>query len=151
MGAIGQEESSEEILAPISDVFAVITDINLAHSWGQTDVGVMNFPQEARLHIGQIVEIKPKGMPGGYQVKVRVIHHDGFLELDIIEGPMFGTMRFIVEARPYGTLLKAHLDYRIERIGFSLKWKFSERKKYHSMMSRILTNIKDFSEMRAKQ
>jgi len=41
MGAIGMEENLEEVLAPVSDVFSVLTDINLAHSWGQTSVGSM--------------------------------------------------------------------------------------------------------------
>ncbi|MFO8050901.1 MAG: hypothetical protein R6V01_04300 [Thermoplasmatota archaeon] len=141
----------EEVLAPVSDVFSVLTDINLAHSWGQTEKGVMEFPQEARMRIGQIIDVRPKGMKEECKMKLKVIHYDGFIEMDVVEGPLFGTLRFTVETRPYGTLLKAHLDYRIERMGFNLKWKMSEKKKYHQLMSGILSNIKDFSEMRTRQ
>lgn len=149
MGAIGQEESLEEVMAPVSNVYSVLTDINLAHSWGQTDNGVMLFPQEPRMRIGQVIDVRPKGMNEPCKMKVKVMHFEGFLELDIVEGPIFGTLKFSVEPRPYGTLLLSHLDYRIERIGFNLKWKFSEKKKYHTMMSSILSNMKDFAEMRS--
>ncbi|MBN1540098.1 MAG: hypothetical protein JW939_08135 [Candidatus Thermoplasmatota archaeon] len=149
MGAIGKEENLEEVLAPVSDVFSVLTDINLAHSWGQTPIGSMRFPQDVRMKIGQTVILSPKGMKEECQFKIKVIHFEGFIEMDVIEGPLFGTLRFNVEPRPYGTLLSAVLDYRIERMGFNLKWKVSERKKYHSMMSSILSNVKNFSEMKA--
>lgn len=149
MGVIGKEENLEEVLAPVSDVFSVLTDINLAHSWGQTVMGSMSFPQDVRMRIGQTVDFSPKGMKEICQFKIKVIHFEGFIELDVVEGPLFGTLRFNVEPRPYGTLLSAVLDYRIERMGFGFKWKVSERKKYHSMMSAILSNVKNFSEMKA--
>ena len=151
MGAIGMEENLEEVLAPVSDVFSVLTDINLAHSWGQTSVGSMTFPQEPRMRIGQVIQVRPQGMKEDCHVKIKVIHYDGWVEMDVVEGPLFGTLKFIVESRPYGTLLTAQFDYRIERMGFNLKWKLSEKKKYHTMMSAILTNIKNFAEMKSGQ
>ncbi|MGA1872208.1 MAG: hypothetical protein ACMUHY_00925 [Thermoplasmatota archaeon] len=151
MGAIGKEENLEEVLAPVSDVFSVLTDINLAHSWGQTTLGSMTFPAEPRMKIGQVIRVNPKGMKDECQVKIKVIHYDGWVEMDVVEGPLFGTLKFIVEPRPYGTLLSAIFDYRIERMGFNMKWKFTEKKKYHSMMSAILLNIKGFAEMKANQ
>ncbi|MGA1793790.1 MAG: hypothetical protein ACMUHM_07560 [Thermoplasmatota archaeon] len=151
MGAIGMEENLEEVLAPVSDVFSVLTDINLAHSWGQTSVGSMTFPQEPRMRIGQVIQVCPQGMKEDCHVKIKVIHHDGWVEMDVVEGPLFGTLKFIVDPRPYGTLLTAQFDYRIERMGFNLKWKLSEKKKYHTMMSAILTNIKNFAEMKSGQ
>ncbi|MBN1389957.1 MAG: hypothetical protein JXA22_04875 [Candidatus Thermoplasmatota archaeon] len=148
MGTIGKEENLEEVLAPVSNVFSVLTDINLAHSWGQTNFGSLSFPQEPRMRIGQTIGLSPKGMKEECQFKIKVIHFDGFLEMDVIEGPLFGTLRFNVEPRPYGTMLSSLLDYRIERMGFDLRWKFSEKKKYHSMMSAVLANVKNFSEMK---
>ena len=151
MGTIGKEENLEEVLAPVSDVFSVLTDINLAHSWGQTSKGTLTYPQETRVRIGQLIDVRPEGMKEECKVKIKVIHFDGWVEMEIVEGPLFGTLKFIVEPRPYGTLLSAILEYRIERIGFNLKWKMSEKKKYHAMMSLILGNVKNFAEMKSSQ
>ncbi|MFW3146891.1 MAG: hypothetical protein ACMUIE_08790 [Thermoplasmatota archaeon] len=151
MGSIGKEENLEEVLAPLPDVYSVLTDLNLAHSWGQTSKGVMDFPQDTRMRIGQVVDLKPQGMKEPCKVKIKTIHFNGFLEMDIIEGPLFGSLTVRVDERPYGTLLTSHLDYRIERIGFNIKWKMSEKKKYHAMMNEVLSNIKDFAEMKARQ
>jgi hypothetical protein len=151
MGAIGKEENLEEVLAPVTDVFSVLTDINLAHSWGRTSNGTMIFPQESRMKIGNIVDLHPLGMKEKCQLKIKVIHYDGWVEMDVVEGPLFGTLKFLVEPRPYGTLLSVVFDYRIERMGFNMKWKFSERKKYHNMMNEVLTNVKNFAEMKSNQ
>lgn len=151
MGAIGKEENLEEVLAPVSDVFSVLIDINLAHSWGRTNLGSMTFPQESRMAIGNVIDLHPDGMKEQCKLKIKVIHYDGWVEMDVVDGPLFGTLKFIVEPRPYGTLLSAVFDYRIERMGFNLKWKMSERKKYHAMMNEVLVNIKNFAEMKASQ
>jgi hypothetical protein len=151
MGAIGKEENLEEVLAPVPDVFSVLIDINLAHSWGKTNLGSMTFPQDTRMAIGNIIDLHPDGMKEQCKLKIKVIHYDGWVEMDVVEGPLFGTLKFIVEPRPYGTLLSAVFDYRIERMGFNLKWKLNERKKYHAMMNEVLVNIKNFAEMKANQ
>ncbi len=151
MGTVGQEENLEEVLAPVSDVFSVLTDINLAHSWGQTNNGSMVFPQDTRMKIGQVIDLKPLGMKEECRVKIKVIHYDGWVEMEVVDGPIFGTLKFLVEPRPYGTLLTVQFDYRIERMGFNLKWKLTEKKKYHSMMNSVLTNVKNFAEMKANQ
>jgi len=151
MGTIGQEENLEEVMAPVSDVFSVLTDINLAHSWGKTSLGSMTFPQDSRMKIGHLVDVHPNGMKDQCKMKIRVIHYDGWVEMDVVEGPLFGTLKFMVEQRPYGTLLSVIFDYRIERMGFNLKWKLSEHKKYHAMMNAILKNVKNFAEMKNTQ
>lgn len=151
MAAIGKEENLEEIMAPVSDVFSILTDINLAHSWGKTNMGSMIFPQEPRMAIGNIIDIHPDGMKEQCKMKIKIIHYDGWVEMDVVEGPLFGTLKFLVEPRPYGTLLSVVFDYRIERMGFNLKWKLSEKKKYHAMMNSVLVNIKNFAEMKYSQ
>ncbi len=151
MGSIGKEENLEEVLAPITDVYSVLIDINLAHAWGKTSKGNMIFPPEQRMAIGNVIEMHPEGMKEQCKLKIKVIHYDGWVEMDVVEGPLFGTLKFIVEPRPYGTLLSAVFDYRIERIGFNLKWKLTEKKKYHSMMTEVLVNVKNFAEMKANQ
>jgi len=151
MGSIGKEENLEEVLAPITDVYSVLIDINLAHAWGKTSKGNMILPPEQRTAIGNVIEMHPEGMKEQCKLKIKVIHYDGWVEMDVVEGPLFGTLKFVVEPRPYGTLLSAVFDYRIERIGFNLKWKLTEKKKYHSMMTEVLVNVKNFAEMKANQ
>ncbi len=151
MGATGVEEHLEEIEAGQDEVFSVITDLELALSWGQTSAGAIQFPPERQLKLGQIVEIKPKGSNYPCKLKVKVIRYGQLVDLDIIEGPFFGNMSITLEPRPYGTLLTTKLDYRIERIGFRLKWSMSERKKFGKLMEEVLAHIKSYSEARTKQ
>lgn len=146
MGAIGKEENIEEVLAPIGDVFSIMTDTTLAQTWGITHNGALVFPNEGRMRLGQIVDVRPKGMKEPLKVKVKLIHQGEFVEMEIVEGPMFGVLKFALENRPYGTLLTSVLDYRIESIGFNLKWKLTERKRYREMMGSILSNIKVMTE-----
>lgn len=151
MGKSAVEENLEEIETAPSNVFSVLTDINLASAWGKTENGHMDFPQAQNLRLGQVINIRPKGMKEPFAVKVRLIRHDQLIQLDVIDGPFFGNMEITVEERPYGTLLRSNLNYRIERPGFNLKWKFSEKKKYHQFMNDVLANIKKFSEMKENQ
>ena len=150
MGATGEEEHLEEIETGINEVFSVITDLEMARSWGQTTAGNMIFPQENQLKLGHIVEIKPHGSNYPCKLKVKVIRYGQLIELDVIEGPFFGHMTVKLEPRPYGTLLTTKLDYRIERVGFRLKWAMSERKKFSKLMEGVLTHIKSFSEASAQ-
>ena len=151
MGATGTEEHLEEIETGPNEVFSVITDLELARSWGQTSAGMILFPPGAQLGLGQIVEIKPKGSNYPCRLKVKIIRYGQIVELDIIEGPFFGHMTITLEPRPYGTLLTIKMDYRIERVGFRLRWSMSERKKFGKLMEEVLTHIKSFSESRANQ
>ncbi len=151
MGATGVEEHLEEIETGQSEVFSVVTDLELARSWGQTSCGMILFPPEQQLKLGQTVEIKPKGANYPCRLKVKVIRYGQLVELDIIEGPFFGHMSIMLEPRPYGTLLTTKLDYRIERVGFRLKWSMSERKKFGKLIKEVLSHIKSFSENRAQQ
>ena len=146
MGALGKEENIEEVMAPVGDVFSIVTDTTLAQVWGLTEKGALVFPNEGRMRLGQVVDVRPKGMKEPLKVKVKLIHQGAFVEMEIIEGPMFGVLKFALETRPYGTLLTSVLDYRIESIGFNLKWKLSEKKRYHEMMTSVLSNIKRMTE-----
>ena len=150
MGATGVEEHLEEIETGQNEVFSVITDLEMARSWGQTSAGTMSFPPEGQLKLGHIVEIKPKGSNYPCKLKVKVIRYCSLIELDIIEGPFFGHMSITLESRPYGTLLTTKMDYRIERVGFRLKWSMSEKKKFGKLMEGVLTHIKSFSESRGQ-
>jgi hypothetical protein len=148
MGSVGKVENLEEVLAPTQEVYSVLTDINLAQMWGRTQVGSIIYPQDPRMKLGQLIDMTPKGMKDPLKLKITLMHHGEFVELEIIDGPMFGMLKFEVETRPYGTLLTSTLDYRIENMGFNLKWKFGERNKYKSMMEGVLANIKNLSEQR---
>lgn len=150
MGAVGKEENIEEILAPVTDVFSIITDTTLAQSWGLTEKGALVFPNEGKMRLGQVVDVRPKGLKEPIKVKVKLIHQGSFVEMEVVEGPMFGILKLSVDNRPYGTLLTSVLDYRIEAIGFNLKWKLSERKHFREMMTAILANIKTMTESRPK-
>jgi len=147
-GTIGKEENMEEVFAPLLDVFSVLTDTTLAQSWGRTPKGSLIYPQDNKLKVGHIVDVIPHGMKQSLKVKVRLIHHLEFVEMEIIEGPMFGNLKFAIETRPYGTMLSVVLDYRIESLGFNIKWKLSEKKRYREMIDSVLDNIKSLSEMR---
>lgn len=151
MGSVGKEENLEEVLAPPSEVYTVLTDINLAQMWGRTRSGSIIFPQENRMRLGQSVNVQPQGMKEPLGMKIKLMHYNEFMELEIVDGPMFGILKFSVENRPYGTLLNSSLDYRIESVGFNLKWKMSERKKYKAMINEVLVNIKNLSEQRVNQ
>jgi len=151
MGKSAVEENLEEIETTPSNVFSVLTDISLASAWGKTDKGYMAFPSAQNLRLGQRIDVRPQGMKEPFTVKVKLIRHDQMIQMDIIEGPFFGNLEMSVEERPYGTLLRSNLNYRIERPGFNLKWKLSEKKKYHAFMNEILGNIKKFAEMREKE
>lgn len=148
MGYVGKEEILEEIESTPSNVFSVLTDLNLAHAWGETKIGSIRFPQERSMRLGHDVELQPKGIKEPVKLKVRVIRYGQMLDHEVVEGPFFGNMVTEVEERPYGTLLTVTLNYRIERMGFKLKWIMSERKKYREMMMEVLKNIKQFSESR---
>jgi len=150
MGAVGKEENIEEILAPVNDVFSVVTDTTLAQSWGLTAKGALIFPNEGIMRLGQVVDVRPKGLKEQIKVKVKLIHQGSFVEMEVVEGPMFGILKFSVDSRPYGTLLTSVLDYRIEAIGFNLKWKLSERKHFREMMAAVLANIKVMTESKPK-
>lgn len=151
MGSVGREENLEEVLAPPKEVYAVLTDINLAQMWGKTQTGSMTFTPDSRMKLGLSVMVQPLGMKEPLGMKIKLMHQGEFIELEIVEGHMFGILKFSVENRPYGTLLTSSLDYRIESMGFNLKWKMSERKKYKKMMEEILSNIKNLSEQRVNQ
>lgn len=150
MGKQTVEENLEEIETSPANVFSVLTDLSLANAWGRTEKGYFEFPQESFLKLGQEIHVKPRGMKEPFTVKVRVIRHEQMIQLDIIDGPFFGNLEFQLEPRPYGTLVTANLNYRIERPGFNLKWKLTEKKKYHLFMKNVLSNIKKFSEMKAQ-
>jgi hypothetical protein len=151
MGALGKEENIEEILAPVNDVFSVMTDTALAQRWGITEKGALVFPNEGRMRLGQVVDVRPKGLKEPLKVKVKLIHQGSFVEMEIIEGPMFGLLKLTVEPRPYGSLLTSVLDYRIEAMGFNLKWKLSEKKRFKEMMASVLANIKTLTESMPRQ
>ena len=151
MGSVGRLENLEEVLAPIQDVYSVLTDISLAQMWGRTPNGSIVFPQDGRMRLGQVVDFSPKGMKDPLRLKIKLMHQGEFIEMEIIEGPMFGMLKLTLETRPYGTLITSSLDYRIENMGFGMKWKFGERKKFKTMMSNLLTNLKNLSEQRKEQ
>lgn len=146
MGVTAKEENIEEIETSPGQVYSVLTDLTIANAWGRVGDGYFLFPPEARLKLGHVIDFKPKGWKEILKLKVKVIRHEQVIQMDIIEGPIFGTMDISVEPRPYGTLLTAMLDYRIERVGFALKWKMADRKKYHGFMRDVLANIKRYSE-----
>ena len=148
MGYVGKEEILEEIESTPLNVFSVLTDLNLAHAWGETKIGSIRFPQEGSMKLGHDVELQPKGIKESIMLKVRIIRYGQMIDHEVVEGPFFGNMVTEVEERPYGTLLTVTLNYRIERMGFKLKWIMSERKKYREMMVEVLKNIKQFSESR---
>jgi hypothetical protein len=149
MGIADKEENIEEIETSPGQVYSVLTDLTIANAWGKVDDGYFLFPPEPRLRLGHILDFKPKGWKEILKLKVKVIRHEQTVQMDIIEGPVFGTLDLTVEPRPYGTLLSAKLDYRIERVGFALKWKVSDRKKYNEFMKAVLANIKRYSENKA--
>ena len=151
MGSVGKEENLEEVLAPPQEVYSVLTDMDLARMWGQTNMGHLMFPGDPRMRLGQTVDLNPKGMREFLKLKIKVMHYGEFIELEVVDGPMFGILKFSLETRPYGTLLTSSLDYRIESMGFNLKWKMGEKKKYRIMMDAILSNIKNLTEQRKGQ
>jgi hypothetical protein len=146
MGMADKEENIEEIEASPGQVYSILTDLTIANAWGKVDDGYFMFPPESRLKLGHVIDFKPKGWKDILKLKVKVVRHEQVVQMDIIEGPVFGTLDLSVEPRPYGTLLSAKLDYRIERVGFMLKWKVSDRKKYYEFMKAVLSNIKRYSE-----
>ncbi|HHD16070.1 MAG TPA: hypothetical protein ENK47_05120 [Euryarchaeota archaeon] len=151
MGSVGVDESLEEVLASPSEVYSVLTDISLAQVWGRTAEGGLIFPQDSRMKLGQVVDLHIRGAKEPIKLKIILMHHGEFIELEVIEGPLFGTLKFHLEPRPYGTLLSSNLNYRIESIGYNLKWKMGEKKKYRSMIANVLGNIKNLSEQRSNQ
>ena len=150
MGATGTEEDLEEISSSPADVFAVVTDLNLARVWGETQNGQMIFPPESTMKLGQIVDLRPKNCNYPCRFKVRLIRYQERIDMELIEGPFFGMLSFLFQPRPYGTLLETKFDYRIERVGFRMKWSVSEKKKFRALMESILAQIKNLAEMRAK-
>ncbi|MDG6225365.1 MAG: hypothetical protein QCI82_07620 [Candidatus Thermoplasmatota archaeon] len=149
MGVVDKEEIIEEIETSPDIVFSVLTDLTIANAWGRVGDGFFLFPAEARLKLGHLIDFKPAGWKESLKLKVKVIRHDQVVQMDIVEGPMFGTLDIVIDPRPYGTLITTRLNYRIERVGFSLKWKLSDKKKYGDFMRNILLNIKRYSESRA--
>jgi hypothetical protein len=151
LGTVGKEENLEEVLAPPQEVYSVLTDMDMARMWGQTSVGHLLFPGDPRMRLGQTVDLNPKGMKEPLKLKIKVMHYGEFIELEVVDGPMFGILKFSLETRPYGTLLTSSLDYRIESMGFNIKWKMSEKKRYRMMMESVLANIKNLTEQRKGQ
>jgi hypothetical protein len=151
LGSVGKEENLEEVLAPPKEVYSVLTDIDLARMWGQTNTGTLLFPSDPRMKLGQTVDLAPKGMKEPLRLKIKIMHYEEFIELEVVDGPMFGILKINLETRPYGTLLTSSLDYRIESMGFNLKWRMNERKKYRQMMDAVLANIKNLTEQRRDQ
>ena len=125
MGSVGKEENLEEVLAPPKEVYSVLTNIDLARMWGQTNTGTLGCPPDPRMKLGQTVDLAPKGMKEPLKLKIKIMHHEEFIELEVVDGPMFGILKINLETRPYGTLLTSSLDYRIESIGFTLKWRMN--------------------------
>lgn len=150
MGVVDKEEIIEEIETSPDIVFSVLTDLTIANAWGRVGDGFLLFPPEPRLKLGHMIDFKPAGWKESLKLKVKVIRHDQVVQMDIVEGPMFGTLDIVIDPRPYGTLITTRLDYRIERVGFSLKWKLSDKKKYGEFMKNVLLNIKRYSESRAQ-
>jgi hypothetical protein len=146
LGIADKEENIEEIESSPGQVYSVLTDLTIANAWGKVDDGYILFPPESKLRLGHVLVFKPQGWKETLKLKVKVIRHEQIVQMDIVEGPIFGTLDISVEPRPYGTLLTAKLDYRIERVGFILKWKVSDKKKYHEFMRAVLANIKRYSE-----
>jgi hypothetical protein len=151
LGSVGKEENLEEVLAPPKEVYSVLTDIDLARMWGQTNTGTLLFPSDPRMKLGQTVDLAPKGMKEPLRLKIKIMHYEEFIELEVVDGPMFGILKINLETRPYGTLLTSSLDYGIESMGFNLKWRMNERKKYRQMMDAVLANIKNLTEQRRDQ
>jgi hypothetical protein len=151
LGSVGKEENLEEVLAPPQEVYTVLTDMDMARMWGQTQTGSLVFPSDPRMRLGQTVDLTPKGMKEPLRLKIKIMHHGEFIELEVVDGPMFGILKFNLETRPYGTLLTSSLDYRIESMGFNIKWKMSERKRYRQLMDGVLANIKNLTEQRRNQ
>ncbi len=151
MASVGKEENIEEVLAPPHEVYSVLTEMDMAQIWGQTTIGTLTFPSDPRMRLGQTVDLYPKGMKDPLKLKIKIMHHGEFIELEVVDGPMFGILKFSVETRPYGTLVTSSFEYRIESMGFNLKWKMTERKRYRQMMDAILVNIKNLTEQRKAQ
>lgn len=151
MGSVGRLESLEEIMASPMEVYEVLTDINLAQMWGQSKIGNLTYPMDSRMKLGMIVSAAPKGMKEPLKLKIKVMHFNEFIEMEVVDGHLFGMFKFGLEPRPYGTLITASLDYRIENMGFNLKWKLNEKKRFKSMLDEILINVKNLSQQRKNQ
>lgn len=151
MGSVGRLESLEEIMASPMEVYAVLTDINLAQMWGQSKSGSFSYPLDNRMKLGMIVSAAPKGMKDPLQLKIKIMHFNEFVEMEVVHGHLFGMFKFELAERPYGTLITASLDYRIENMGFNIKWKLAEKKRFKTMLDEILINVKNLSQQRTAQ